>query len=173
MVLLKMAHGSAGFVWCRRAPGTERVPVSGSSHPLAVVELGLVSWAPLLALDQGIAVWPVVVPGLSQGEAEAREVFLSLESLPVDPGCCWCWERDKRWCQCRWVWPFIPNWLASFSPPQPRAFCRRGETLPTQAWLRRSLQADPNLTTSTRGQTCIMCPISSFPGLEVSPGLRL
>lgn len=43
MVLFKakMAHVSAGFVWCCWALGTERVPLSGSSHPLAVVKLGL------------------------------------------------------------------------------------------------------------------------------------
>lgn len=67
---------------------------------------------------------------------------------------------------------FQIGWPPSALPSQDPS-AGAGETLPTQAWLRRSLQADPNLTTSTRGQTCIMCPISSFPGLEVSPGLWL
>lgn len=32
-----------------------------------------------------------------QEEAEAMGVFLSTESLPADPSCLLCWERDRRW----------------------------------------------------------------------------
>lgn len=112
-----------GHAWvCVVPPGSERVPVTGSSHSLAVVKLGLgLGLLSLLWIKPLLCGWWWSL-ALVRIPPEAREAFLSLESLPVDSGCCW--ERYKCWCQCRWLWPFIPNWPAFFSPPQPRHFFR-------------------------------------------------
>ena len=37
------------------------------------------------------------MPAPCREEAEARGVFLSIESLSADPGCCLRWEGDGSW----------------------------------------------------------------------------